>query len=198
MCESCIRLMTDQPFSARFLPRDGVDMHISFVTYDGLFKRLITTAKYGNYQQIFIDLSHGLISADSVKEICMHIKNTEHAVIVPVPMHKRKKYMRGYNQTELIAKRLSYYSKIPVRMNLVKKIQETSPQASLSRSQRQENVRGVFVLESVPQYFQTVILVDDVWTTGATIQEIAHLFKAHSNCRIIAYTLAQKWYTSPT
>lgn len=193
----CVQPMKTEPINIVRSPIGAVDVHIFLVPYGGLFKRLITTAKYGSYTQIFKDLVSGLVSKESLVALRQQIGEIENIAIVPVPMHRHKRHMRGYNQAEVIAQCLSKYTKIPLRADLVIKTKDTVPQASLSRSQRQKNIHGAFHLAGV-SCPENIILVDDVWTTGATMGEISLLLKENGCQRIIAYTLARKWYTSPT
>lgn len=100
--------------------------------------------------------------------------------IVPVPLHPLKLRMRGFNQAELLAEALGREINLPVR-NLLKKIKQTKEQKSLSKYQRMRNVADAFVIDKeamngkVPE---TVLLLDDVSTTGSTLTACAKVLKA--------------------
>lgn len=197
MCSQCIaqecRLSCET-----FKKKSPVDMLLSTAEYKGVFKRLLTVAKYGSYKQVLIDVTEKLISDECVNEIPLKLRLQGDCCIYPVPMHWRKKSYRGFNQSENIATILSKKTGIPVLSNTLYKVLETPSQASLARRQRQENVKGVFVVRDTSHLPRTVIVVDDVWTTGSTIGEIAHVLKQNGVEYVIAYTLARRWYNRST
>jgi len=94
--------------------------------------------------------------------------------IVPVPLHFIREFQRGYNQAELIAKQLSYNLEIPLNRNLIKRIRHTPSQSSLSKKERQRNLRKAFVCtqSEMPKF---IALVDDVMTTGSTVEAITKI-----------------------
>lgn len=94
--------------------------------------------------------------------------------IVPVPIHKKKRRERGYNQVELVGKRLSRATGIPMETRSLIKIKDTRPQVSLSRTERKEEVRGAFDAPDTSRIAgKRILLIDDVFTTGATASESA-------------------------
>ena len=94
--------------------------------------------------------------------------------IVPVPLHEARLRERGYNQAELIADALGAAVGRPVRPQLMIRTRNTRPQVSLTGAQRAENVRNAFRLSlPLPVEGVRVLLVDDVYTTGATLEECA-------------------------
>ena len=102
-------------------------------------------------------------------------------VLVPVPLTLRRKINRGFNQSELLALEIAKYLDAPV-MNLLKRKKFTDPQAEISGWQkRKENISGAFTLSpSYPHRYRSikrVILVDDVATSGATLEEAARILK---------------------
>lgn len=97
-------------------------------------------------------------------------------VIIPVPLHRSSQRERGYNQAELIANELSRELDIPVASECIIKAKKTAAQKKLNRIQRQSNLKGAFsVADSLPFSGKTVLLVDDVCTTGSTLSEITAL-----------------------
>jgi len=97
--------------------------------------------------------------------------------IVPIPLHNRRRRKRGYNQSLLIAKELSKLSGIPVKAQILKRIQYTKPQKKLDHKMRKKNLRNAF---SVPDYIgdiKNVLIIDDIYTTGNTIDEAARKLK---------------------
>lgn len=118
---------------------------------------------------------------------------TSYDCLVPIPMHPRKKAMRGYNQAEEFALGLSESLGIPVDRQTLQKRRFTKSQTTFSRQNRFQNLQGSFVMNSNIDYkAKKVILVDDVLTTGATLEEAGSLlYKAEiSNLSIITIATA--------
>ena len=111
--------------------------------------------------------------------------------IVSVPMTKRKLAERGYNQAQLIAQRLSSDIGIPYLTNALIKSKETTKQQNLSRDERKYNLAGVFeVAKSNEINGKTILLIDDVFTTGATIEECSYALLANGAESVYAATVA--------
>jgi len=98
-------------------------------------------------------------------------------VIVPVPMFAAKKRSRGYNQAEVFARALGRECAVPVEEKLVVRTKNTMPQKSLNDKQRKDNLKGAFQVRTNIVKYSKILLVDDIYTTGATIDAIAELLK---------------------
>lgn len=97
-------------------------------------------------------------------------------LIVPVPMYKDDLKKRGYNQTELIAKKVGFFLKIDVSDDIVVKNRKTQTQKSLKLVQRKENLKDAFSVTDVSKIKgKRIIIIDDICTTGSTLSEIANL-----------------------
>ena len=107
-------------------------------------------------------------------------------VVIPIPLYRRREWQRGFNQAGLIANELG----LPVAGRMVRRRKNTSTQTGLSRSQRKENLRSAFELcGSVAG--RNVIVVDDVLTTGATMNEISKVLKRGRAKRVEVLTFAR-------
>ena len=93
-------------------------------------------------------------------------------MVVPVPLHSRKKRMRGFNQAAYLAERVSCFTGIPWSDNLVIKIRNTKSQKKLNASQRKKNLRNAYLVTRKITGF-SVLVVDDVYTTGSTMDAMA-------------------------
>lgn len=119
-----------------------------------------------------------------------HLPDAE--IILSVPLHRKKKKLRGYNQSDLLAEGLSNATGIPWSGTMLERIRHTATQTGKSKFERRENVKGVFTVE---QGFSpaSIILIDDVLTTGATLEECARTLMT-GGCRrfhILTIALAQ-------
>lgn len=112
-------------------------------------------------------------------------------LIVPVPLHKQRLRKRGFNQALLLAKELSRRTGIPCGKRILRKERPTLPQVQLSGAQREKAVRKSFrILGREELRGKTILLVDDVYTTGATVNECSRVLLAAGACRIDVFTLA--------
>ena len=93
--------------------------------------------------------------------------------LVPVPLHKRKQKKRGYNQAELIARELAVHWGIPVITNLVVRTKNTRPMKEIVGTDRQNNLKKAFKLGVNDVKLNTIIIIDDIYTTGSTIDAVA-------------------------
>jgi competence protein ComFC len=102
----------------------------------------------------------------------------ENHLLVPVPLAKKKLRRRGFNQSEEIAKVLSENLKIPMMTNILLKNRETKTQMKLSREERTTNIKDAFFVENKELLKdKEILLVDDVYTTGATMEECVRVLK---------------------
>ena len=104
------------------------------------------------------------------KKACEFLKSYD--IIIPVPMSKEKKSIRGYNQTELIAKEIAKYFDIQVDTKNLIKEKHTPMQSSLGKNERIKNVQNVYkVLYPEKIKGKSILILDDIYTTGATVNE---------------------------
>ncbi|MCX6745711.1 MAG: ComF family protein [Candidatus Parcubacteria bacterium] len=119
--------------------------------------------------------------------------NSENTFLVPVPLHKKRELLRGFNQSELIAQKLAdhYHFK---KINLLKRNKDTISQINLKRTERQKNIKGAFSSSS-PENFnknKKIILIDDVVTTGSTLNECAKELAKSGFSDIYSLVIAQR------
>jgi ComF family protein len=98
--------------------------------------------------------------------------------VLPVPIHPKKKFARGYNQSELLARGLSKEWEIPLLKSLVHKRKHTNSQTTNDRFGRWDNVQNMFVAALNNTNYGHILIVDDVITTGATLESLARAIKA--------------------
>lgn len=118
------------------------------------------------------------------------LKALQADAIIPVPLHASRQRRRGYNQAEELAKELSALIDVPVKNRLVKRIKSTKPLKTLDTLGRQNNLKKAFLIMQNDVKLKTIILVDDIYTTGATIDAVAKVCKAAGVENIYSLTIA--------
>ena len=111
--------------------------------------------------------------------------------IIPVPLHPKRQRKRGYNQSEMIAHGIAEITGIPVKTQYLIRMVNTATQTKKSKEERYENVKDIFVLQHAEELEgKYVLLVDDVLTTGATLESCAHKLETVADITISAATAA--------
>jgi competence protein ComFC len=112
--------------------------------------------------------------------------------LVPVPLHASRLRERGYNQSELLARAMAAATGIPVWPQGLRRVVATPPQARMGRQKRLRNLRGAFIAPDPERLAEgSFVLVDDVLTTGHTLDECARVMMSHGAERVIAATIAR-------
>ena len=113
-------------------------------------------------------------------------------VIVPVPLHRSRLRQRGFNQSVLLGRVLSRQLFIPMLPDALVRTRQTEPQIELSVAERRVNVKGAFAVNKPDRIMgKRILLLDDVMTTGSTIDECAHELKKAGARGVIAVTIAR-------
>ena len=161
----------DNPIVNRFIGRLPVKHGWALLKFQkaGIVQNLLHQLKYNNHPEVGIKLGK-LLSLSIIKDGC----EKEFDLIVPVPLHKSRKRTRGYNQSAMITKGMEEVLKIPFSDNVITRTTATNTQTKKSKIERWENVNYVFRV-TAPEIVsgKRVLIVDDVITTGATIESCA-------------------------
>lgn len=126
---------------------------------------------------------------DIYKRLGTEIRAMHADAFIPVPLHKSRKRERGYNQSELVAKELSKLFDIPMCKNLVKRTKKTVSQKQLNAISRQNNLKKAFNIGSDVVKLNKTILIDDVYTTGSTLDAVALELRRYGVEKIYFITL---------
>lgn len=158
-----------------------------------LTKKLINQFKYKPHLK---DLSETLASI-LIEHFILSGKNTdqiwENSVLIPIPLNKKKLKERGYNQSEELAKELSKILNIPIISNNLVKIRPTKPQMELTKEQRERNLKESFAIKNPAELSgKKIFLVDDVYTTGSTMQECALTLKNSGMKQVWGITITRE------
>ncbi|GAV22833.1 ComF family protein [Carboxydothermus pertinax] len=180
----------------RFLPTDyGIcsdcrKKNFSFIKASGLLpytgpvRQTMVFFKYKNKRYVWDELY------DLLAWHCREKLGTKFDFVVPVPLHPRKFKERGYNQAEILAKNLAHRLQLPVKSNFLVKVRETPAQVQLGFKQRRKNLRESFYVTGRVTGREKVLLVDDVFTTGATAEECTHSLLLAGIAEVYVLTMA--------
>lgn len=204
LCAICIRLLpipqTPQcPHCSQRLPfgilpkQCREDLRIDRLFIGGpyanpLLRASIDALKYDAIRDIAAPL--GRILVQVIRNASSSLANSP--LLLPVPLHQTRLRTRGFNQSALIARAISQETQIALSEKLVVRMRSTEQQAKLPRAQRQQNMQNVFrAIPSSDLRNRTIILVDDVITTGATMRDAARALRRAGAHEIWAATVAQ-------
>lgn len=190
VCPGCgLPLPPDDPGDRCHLCRitpyklDGVR---SFGQHTGLLRRAIHRLKYEGLAVLAAPLGQAMGEAwPSLAP------DYDPSVVVPVPLHKARQRQRGYNQAVLLARELARALGRPVAEGCLFRIRHTRPQVGLNGSERHANVADAFYCAPGTLAGQRVLLVDDVFTTGATLESAGRAVRQGGALSVWAYTLAR-------
>ena len=112
--------------------------------------------------------------------------------IIPVPISKKRRKERGYNQSELIAKEMAKNLGIEYNTDCLIKVKNIVEQSKLNKEERQKNIQGVYELHKQNRLQnKKILLIDDIYTTGSTVNECCKILKQASPKQIEVFTLAK-------
>ncbi len=124
------------------------------------------------------------------EELSGFIRDCRADALIPVPLHKSKLRTRGYNQAEVLAEELSVLTGIPMFPDLIERVEKTAPMKDLSAAERQNNLKRAFKIRRNDVKLSTIIIIDDIYTTGSTIDAVSRELKRAGVQRIYFLTLA--------
>jgi ComF family protein len=155
--------------------------------FDGSLRLLVHELKYRGRRRVASRLAGLLLEEPAVRRLL-----TPGAELVPVPLHPRRRRERGFNQAELLAAALARGSGLAVAPGVLVRRKDTSPQAGLSSAARRRNVSGAFAVRQRPKVVgRTLVLVDDVSTTGATAVACARALRQAGAAEVRLVTVAR-------
>ena len=163
------------------------DEHLYIFMYSDIIRKILIDYKFNDRSYLYKTFIKFLLKNEKSVEF---IKSYD--IIVPVPLNKKRKKERGYNQSELIARELSNETNIQMVKDCIIKVKNVEAQSSLNKEERQKNIQGVYELINTKDLDgKKVLIIDDVYTTGSTINECSKvLSKAHTS-KIGALTIAK-------
>lgn len=155
--------------------------------YEGKIRELLLEYKFFEKSYLYKTFS-ALILKD--KKICSQTKKYD--IILPVPIYIKKKRIKGYNQTELIAKEIAEKYNLEYLNNILIKNRDTKTQSTLTKAQRKINVKDAFSIKDAEKIKKkNIILFDDIYTTGNTVNECCKCLKKAGVNNILILTIAK-------
>ncbi len=155
--------------------------------YEGIIRDKLIEYKFNDKPYLY-RMFYEILIKD--KNACDFFKGYD--IIIPVPIHKKRKSLRGYNQSELIAKKLSDRLKMPMYIDVLKKQINTIPQSSLGKKARKINAQNVYKVDNTQKIKnKNVVVLDDIYTTGATANECIKVLKDAGAYRVGIITIAK-------
>ncbi len=149
----------------------------ALLCYDQTAQASVTAIKYKNKRE-YLDFYAAAMAWRFQSQIRLWKPNA----LVPVPIHPSRRRRRGFNQAEELAVRLGWAWQVPVYTGLLVRSKKTSPQYGLSASERLRNLQHAFEVSHVPDQpemvLRSVVLIDDIYTTGSTIEACTRVLKA--------------------
>ena len=162
------------------------DQGAAAFVYTGMMRKAVSGMKFSNRKDSVDFFGYAMIRA---LERTGHLEKWQPDLILPVPMHPRKKRRRGYNQAELLAEQIGLLTGIPVNERLIRCVKQTTSQKQLNRRERLKNLKGAFETDDDFPPVKSVLLVDDVYTTGSTVDEISRVLREAGVQRIFFIAL---------
>ena len=169
-----------------FEGKEFIDIAISPFLYDGIVAEIIRAFKFGSqvrYGDLLTELAFS------------YVRDTElfndYDIIIPVPLHKNRLDERGFNQAEVIAKRLGKLLNMEIDCKSLIRLRDTLHQSSLRGIKRIENVKAAFSCGSADFTGKKIILVDDIYTMGETANECGKILKMAGAEKVALFTICK-------
>ncbi|MBI5022595.1 MAG: ComF family protein [Candidatus Magasanikbacteria bacterium] len=155
-----------------------------------IIARLIHLLKYEYVEEIG-EIFEKMIE-EFVRQNGAAILDGRQIAIIPIPLHKKRYLERGFNQAELLAKSCGRCLNVPVLSKALIRSRQTKTQVGLSGAERRNNLQGAFALRQSLIDIERVILVDDVFTTGSTMEEVARVLRSAGIHEVLGVTVARE------
>lgn len=163
------------------------DEHMYFFKYEGIIRKMILNYKFNDKAFLYKTFANFLLKNEKLFEI---LKSYD--TIVPVPISNKRLRKRGYNQSLLIAKELSKYLNIKLNYKSLIKNVHVIEQSRLNKEDRAKNIQGVYKLSNKEILkSNNVLLIDDIYTTGSTVNECSRVLKNANVHKVGVLTIAK-------
>jgi len=190
LCDSCIKNISLKPQTYKENPFEDNSVKVLYTSCDYHSNKILQKAIHGLKYKYYKDIAQPL--AKILQKSFYQNQPPQNTHLVPIPLHKKRKRFRGFNQAQLLAEHLSKLTKYPVTNLLERKINTVS-QATLNRKQRLSNMQGSFIINKkyILQKNTPIMLVDDICTTLSTFKVASQTLQKHGYKIILCTALAQ-------
>ena len=174
-CKKCGKEIEDETmeFCADCMAhRHTYEYGLALFNYNDAARNSMVQIKYHNKRE-YLDFYGAAVAVRVEREI----RRMRVDAIIPVPVHPSRRRKRGFNQAEVLAKIVGERLGIPVKAELLRRTKKTLPQKELSVGERLKNLSGAFRADEIPENIRRVLLVDDIYTTGSTIEACTRVLK---------------------
>lgn len=187
ICNKCYKTLEILAKSQKY-ENKSFSKHIYLFKYEGKIRKLIIDYKFNDKAYLSNFFAKIIIKNE---KICRKIKSYD--IIIPVPIHKKRKNERGYNQSERIAKKIAKnINELELVTDCLIKQKNTVAQSTLTKQQRKQNVKQVYKIGNKEKIQnKKIILLDDIYTTGATAEECSKILKQNGAKEILVLTIAK-------
>ena len=190
LCNKC-KIQLEKVAENDILKQDLEDMYIKeliyIFKYEGIIRKLILDYKFHEKPYMYVCFVNFVLKNEKIFE-----KLQSYDTIIPVPISKKRMKERGYNQSLLIAKKLSREVKIPLQVNCLLKTKNIIEQSKLNKEQRKQNIQNVYELKNREILNnKRILLIDDIYTTGSTVNECAKILQQARPEKIDVLVLAK-------
>jgi ComF family protein len=195
ICPVCGRLSPFGQTHPRCYSRFSLTGLISLFDYEGIIRKAIHQLKYRQVTDLldeFWEIVAQELAGRAEELSSFHQFLKEKPAVIPIPLFWYKENLRGFNQSSLIGKRLAERYNLDFLNNFLVRRKMTSTQTKLNPKERQKNVKDAFVINSHSSLPTTnFLLIDDVWTTGATLKAAGNVLKRVGAKKVWGLTLAR-------
>jgi len=163
------------------------DYQINIFRYESIIREKLIQYKFNEKAYLFKTFSKIILND---KKICGFFEKYD--IIIPVQIHKKRNLQRGYNQTELIAREIAKNTNLILENKVLIKQKNIKPQSGLTKFQRENNIKNAFTAKNVNSIKnKNIILLDDIYTTGSTVNECCKVLKKLKVNKIAVLTIAK-------
>jgi len=204
-CKMSLPISQDFPCMVCMKPCIGGEVHLACSEESGVrgllvsssrkhrvLKEAIRLIKYENLREVAKDLGYLLVQKVEVSVLVLNLLMNQDTLVIPVPLHKAREWERGYNQSKLLAQELAINFPATLGSGIVIRHKQTKTQTGFDRKKRFLNMKDAFqVVQADLVKNKNIILVDDVITSGATLDELAKVLKLNGAKEIWGVVLAR-------
>lgn len=189
LCKKCeLKLKQFQKYKVEQYDNKFFKSHTYLFPYKGIIRDKLIEYKFQN--KSYLARMFGTLIRN---ETCLMKTIKSYDYIIPIPIHQERIRKRGYNQSELILK-YTIYEKYKINTKILKKEINNLPQSTLNKEKRKENVQGVYKIKKEMQNKinkKSILLFDDIYTTGNTVNECSKILKRSGAFKIDVLTIAK-------